>query len=193
MKRETKSVKTTRTLDSLISEFSENELLNIRTMSMVRGGDGEENGSVPIIIIPPLPGQTPAPVSMEKHFSTNILPLCGWNQIWFAIQKPIWPWIGEERFYKIQILKGPLFRMWFFLIFAKRDVMIIERTKNEIIFRLPYNVNVDDLQDLTDLLEYNEITKKSKATQKDVDILVKELKKGRWQKTKQQLDWWELL
>lgn len=58
MKRETKSVKTTRTLDSLISEFSENELLNIQTMSMVRGGDGEENGSVPIIIIPPLPGQT---------------------------------------------------------------------------------------------------------------------------------------
>lgn len=62
--------------------------------------------------------------------------------------------------------------------------MIIERTKNEIIFRLPYNAGVDDLQDLTDMLEYKEITKKSRATQKDVDILVKALKKGRWEKTK---------
>jgi len=66
--------------------------------------------------------------------------------------------------------------------------MIIERTKSEIIFRLPNNINVDDLQDLTDLLEYKEITKKSKATQKDVDLLVKAVKKGRWEKTKQQFD-----
>jgi len=66
--------------------------------------------------------------------------------------------------------------------------MIIERTKNEIIFRLPFNINVDDLQDLTDLFEYKEITAKSKASQKKVDLLVKEIKKGRWEKTKQQLD-----
>lgn len=66
--------------------------------------------------------------------------------------------------------------------------MIIERTKNEIIFRLPYNVNIDDLQDLTDLFEYKEITKNSMATQQNVDILVKNIKKGRWAKTKQQLD-----
>ncbi len=65
--------------------------------------------------------------------------------------------------------------------------MIIERTKSEIIFRLPYDLNVDDLQDLTNLFEYKEITKKSKASQKDVDMLVKEIKKGRWEKTKQQL------
>ena len=66
--------------------------------------------------------------------------------------------------------------------------MIIERTKKEIIFRLPYNTNVDDLQDLTDLLEYKEIVKKSKASQKDVNNLVTSIKKGRWSKTKQQLD-----
>lgn len=66
--------------------------------------------------------------------------------------------------------------------------MIIERTKNEIIFRLPYNISVDDLQDLTDLFEYKEIAKKSKATQQDVDLLVKSIKKGRWSKTKQLLD-----
>lgn len=66
--------------------------------------------------------------------------------------------------------------------------MIIERTSKEIIFRFPKDLNLDDLQDLTDLFEYKEIAKKSKATQKDVDSLVKEIKKGRWEKTKQQLD-----
>ena len=66
--------------------------------------------------------------------------------------------------------------------------MKIERTKNEIIFRLPYTIDMDDLQDLTDLFEYKEITKKSLANQIDVDSLVKEIKKGRWEKTKQKLD-----
>jgi hypothetical protein len=66
--------------------------------------------------------------------------------------------------------------------------MIIERTTNEIIFRLPSSTNVDDLQDLADLLEFKEIAKKSKASQKDVDNLVTTIKKGRWGKTKLQLD-----
>ena len=66
--------------------------------------------------------------------------------------------------------------------------MTIERTANEIIFRFPRNMNLDDLQDLTDLFEYKELTKKSKASQKEVDNLVKTIKKGRWEKTKQQLD-----
>jgi hypothetical protein len=59
--------------------------------------------------------------------------------------------------------------------------MIIERTPNEIIFRFPKNMNLDDLQDLTDLFEYKELTKNSKTSQKDVDNLVKTIKKGRLQ------------
>jgi len=66
--------------------------------------------------------------------------------------------------------------------------MIIERTQNEIILRLPKNINLDTLQDFLDLIEYQEITKKSKASQKDVDSLVKSIKKGRWERTKQLLD-----
>ncbi|MGV8092151.1 MAG: hypothetical protein AB2L24_09850 [Mangrovibacterium sp.] len=66
--------------------------------------------------------------------------------------------------------------------------MIIERTSNEIIFRFPGDLDIDDLQDLTDLFEYREIARKSRAKQKDVDNLVKSVKKGRWEKTKQQLD-----
>ncbi len=56
--------------------------------------------------------------------------------------------------------------------------MIIERTKNEIIFRLPANTKVDELQDMADLLDFKEIAQKSKATQKDVDDLVKSVKKA---------------
>jgi hypothetical protein len=65
--------------------------------------------------------------------------------------------------------------------------MIIERINNEIIFRLPGDINVDDLQDMTDLFEFKEIAKKSKAKQKNVDILVKSIKKGRWDKTKNKI------
>ncbi len=66
--------------------------------------------------------------------------------------------------------------------------MIIERTSNEIIFRFPGNMNLDDLQDLTDLFEYKELTKISETKQKDVDDLVKTIKKGRWERTRQQFD-----
>ncbi|MGD9992796.1 MAG: hypothetical protein AB7S69_05810 [Salinivirgaceae bacterium] len=66
--------------------------------------------------------------------------------------------------------------------------MIIQRTTKEIIFRFPKDMDLDDLQDLTDLFEYKELAGKSKTTQKEVDDLVKEIKAGRWGRTKQQLD-----
>jgi len=62
--------------------------------------------------------------------------------------------------------------------------MIIERKNDEIIFRLKGNIDVEDLQDLTCLLEFKEIGAKSKATQGQVDDLVNKIKKGRWDKTK---------
>ena len=66
--------------------------------------------------------------------------------------------------------------------------MIIERTKNEVIFRLPATINIDDLQNMADMLEYKEIAKKSKATQEAVDDLVRTIKKGRWAETKSKLN-----
>jgi hypothetical protein len=62
--------------------------------------------------------------------------------------------------------------------------MIIERTKNEIIIRLPANINIDELQDMTDWFQYKEIVRKSKAKQSDVNSLVSQIKKGRWKKRK---------
>jgi hypothetical protein len=66
--------------------------------------------------------------------------------------------------------------------------MIIERTATEIIFKFSKDIKLDDLQDLTDLFDYIELTRNSKTSQKVVDDLVKKVKKGRWEKTKQQLD-----
>jgi hypothetical protein len=65
--------------------------------------------------------------------------------------------------------------------------MIIERLKNETVFRVKGNINVDDLQDISDMLEFTELAKKSKADQTEVDNLVKTIKKGRWEKAKSKL------
>lgn len=62
--------------------------------------------------------------------------------------------------------------------------MIIERAGNEIIIRLPGDMNIDELQDMKDWLQYQEITRNSKALQSEVDVLVSKIKKGRWNKRK---------
>jgi len=59
--------------------------------------------------------------------------------------------------------------------------MVIERTKDEVIIRLPSHVDTEGLQRFVDLLSYKEASARSEATQEDVDTLVKEIKKGRWE------------
>jgi len=61
-------------------------------------------------------------------------------------------------------------------------IMTIERTKDEVIIRLPAYVKTDGLQRLVDLLSYKEAVEKSEATQDYVDKLAKEVKKGWWAK-----------
>lgn len=65
--------------------------------------------------------------------------------------------------------------------------MIIERTSTEIVLRLPSSTKLLDLQELVNLFNFKEIAQHSKASQKDVDDLVKKIKKGRWNKTKKKL------
>ena len=65
--------------------------------------------------------------------------------------------------------------------------MYIERTKNEIIIRLPAYVNTDGLQRFIDYLCYKEATSQSQATQDDVDKLAKEVKKGWWAENRSKL------
>lgn len=65
--------------------------------------------------------------------------------------------------------------------------MLIERTNNEVIIRLPSYVNTDGVQQIIDYLVYKEATSKSKAKQKDVDALAKIAKKGWWSKNRSRL------
>lgn len=65
--------------------------------------------------------------------------------------------------------------------------MIIERTLSEVIIRLPATINITDLQEMANFLKYSELTQKSKVTQKQIDTLVKEVKKGRWEKSRKRL------
>lgn len=62
--------------------------------------------------------------------------------------------------------------------------MILERTKNEILVRLPAYVDLSELQNILDFLKYKENTAKSTATQKDVDELSDSLNKAMWEKFK---------
>ncbi len=62
--------------------------------------------------------------------------------------------------------------------------MLIERTSNEVIIRLPSYVDTEGLQRLIDYLSYKEATAKSKAKQSDLDKLAKEVKKGWWAENK---------
>ncbi|MEI6142152.1 MAG: hypothetical protein WCP85_22955 [Mariniphaga sp.] len=62
--------------------------------------------------------------------------------------------------------------------------MILERTKNEILVRLPANVDLTELQNMLDFLQYKELTAESKAKQSDVDELSESVNKSIWNKVK---------
>lgn len=69
--------------------------------------------------------------------------------------------------------------------------MVIERTKNEVIIRLPSYIDTEGLQNLIDYLTYKEATDKSQAKQSDVDKLAKEIKKGWWSKNRRRFIKWK--
>ena len=64
--------------------------------------------------------------------------------------------------------------------------MLIERTKSEVIIRLPSSINTENLQRLVNYLSYLETALKSKAKQADVDKLAREVKKGWWKENRNQ-------
>ncbi len=65
--------------------------------------------------------------------------------------------------------------------------MIIERTKKEVIIRLPLNIDTNGLQNFVDYISYKSATSESKARQTDIDLLSKEVKIGWWTKNKSRL------
>ncbi len=65
--------------------------------------------------------------------------------------------------------------------------MIVERQNNEILVRFGAGTKASTIQTVLDYLRYEELTSKSTATQDDVDNLVKEVKKGRWNRIKKEI------
>lgn len=62
--------------------------------------------------------------------------------------------------------------------------MKIERKDNEILVRIPSNVDITGLQKILDYIKFREITSKSQASQEDIDALARESKKSWWEKNK---------
>jgi hypothetical protein len=65
--------------------------------------------------------------------------------------------------------------------------MLIERTSQEVIIRIPASVDTTGLQRLIDYLTYKEATSNSKATQKQVDQLARDVKKDWWKRNRKRL------
>ncbi len=53
--------------------------------------------------------------------------------------------------------------------------MLVERTKKEVIIRLPASVNTDDLQDFLNYARYKELTSTFSVSQQEVDKLAGEI------------------
>lgn len=62
--------------------------------------------------------------------------------------------------------------------------MLIERTNDEVIIRLPSSVNTEGLQRLVDYLSYKEVVSLSHAKQSDIDELAKDVKRDWWSKNR---------
>jgi len=60
--------------------------------------------------------------------------------------------------------------------------MVIERTKKELIIRLPVSVDIEDLQDFLYYTRYKELTTKFKTTQNKVVKLAVQINKDWWVK-----------
>lgn len=62
--------------------------------------------------------------------------------------------------------------------------MIVERTNNELIIRLPGTVNATEIQDLLNYLRYQELTSNFDVKQNEVDKLSNQINKSWWKRNK---------
>ena len=75
----------------------------------------------------------------------------------------------------------------FFCKFEKKKEMLVERRNNEILVRFSAGIKTSRIQTILDYLRYEELTSKSTASEEDIDEFLKEVKKGRWDRTKEEL------
>jgi hypothetical protein len=58
--------------------------------------------------------------------------------------------------------------------------MVIERTTDELVIRLPYTTNTERMQDVVDYLRYKELTLNYSSPQAEVDTLAQEINRDWW-------------
>ncbi|WP_031427396.1 hypothetical protein [Flavimarina sp. Hel_I_48] len=63
--------------------------------------------------------------------------------------------------------------------------MIIERTEDEVIFRLPADTDISSLQRILDYLKYKEAISKSQGTEEQAQELARESKARWWEENKE--------
>ncbi len=68
--------------------------------------------------------------------------------------------------------------------------MDIQRTDNEILLRLPANIDTLGLQRMIDYLKYKEATAESEVDQVEIDKLAKESKASWWKENKHRFVKW---
>jgi hypothetical protein len=59
--------------------------------------------------------------------------------------------------------------------------MIIERTANEFVIRLPFTANSERMQDMIDYLRYKELTANYHIAQSEVDNLAQAINRKLWE------------
>ncbi len=62
--------------------------------------------------------------------------------------------------------------------------MALERTANEVIIRLPANINWEDLELMIRFIKYKQNISESKATQDEIDQLARDVNKQWWEENK---------
>ena len=70
-------------------------------------------------------------------------------------------------------------------IFCIFVIMVIERTNNEIIFRLPADIDTAGFERIINYLKYKEAIRKSQGTEQQADELANESKKRWWAENKE--------
>lgn len=62
--------------------------------------------------------------------------------------------------------------------------MLVERTSNEIVFRLPADTDIFSVQRILNYFKYKNAIKESKATEEDAEKLANESKSNWWKENK---------
>ncbi|MEQ8713222.1 MAG: hypothetical protein RIC80_09395 [Cyclobacteriaceae bacterium] len=63
--------------------------------------------------------------------------------------------------------------------------MTVERTDNEIVIRVSADIDITQVQELLENLEFMETISKSKATEDEIEKLAREAKASSWKKNKE--------